>query len=203
MGSRSRQEQEGLVARLREEELSRRQRAILSAKEWCFSNVGGILHDGTLYYGNNPVNAINASDGSLLRKWDKGLSKQNKWPAGSDRDGRGHLVRAGDALINTATDTVVRSQSLADPTKILGVGHLGSEWHRELMLQKLSTEDAITAVGELPWIPCMQNWAPMQTTVWPQGDRLYIRTKDSLYCIGPKTPHHTPATAPASARTAE
>jgi hypothetical protein len=93
-------------------------------------------------------------------------------------------------------------QSLKNPTKVVGIGHIGSEYHRDLQLWEMSGEEAVRNIKELPWLPNIGDWATMQTTVWPQGNRLYVRSKDSLYCVGdPRHPYHRPAGTPAAART--
>lgn len=55
---------------------------------------------------------------------------------------------------------------------------------------------------------CYNSWGKPAFSVhtdscmYPQGDRLFIRTLSSLYCIGdPAKPWHTPESAPAAART--
>ncbi len=144
------------------------------------TNVGGLWHDGRILYGADPRDIVDAATGEVLSQ-----------PTGRDRrldgkEGRGHLVRAGDVLVTACNGTVVRVHDLADPSKVLAVNHVGSGYHRQIQLLEMPGEDAVRAIRELPWLPHASDWALLQTTPWPQGDRLYIRAKDTLWCVGTK-----------------
>ena len=60
---------------------------------------------------------------------------------------------------------------------------------------------------DIPWYGSNSFGKPMfsvhtDNCLYPQGNRLFVRTVASLYCLGDTTkPWHTPAGAPASART--
>ncbi len=140
--------------------------------------VGCLWDNGRILYGDDPRDMVDAATGEALTPPDV---RRDRLPG---KAGRGHLVRAGDVLIGTASGTVVRVHDLADPAKILAVNHVGSEYHRRIQLLEMSAEEAVKAIRDLPWLPHANDWAIMQTTPWPQGDRLYIRAKDTLWCIG-------------------
>ena len=159
------------------------------------TNVCGIFHDGKVLYGSDPTMMIRPDTGESVGA-----------PRGSRRieggECRGHLVRAGDVIVGTCRGTVVRVHDLKDPTKVVAVNHLGSEWQRQVQMLNLSAEEMVRAIRELPYMPNYADWAMMQSTPWPQGDRLYIRTRDTLYCIGDRAkPYHCPKGAPPAART--
>ncbi len=161
------------------------------------TNVGCIWHNGRIIYGADPRQIVDAATGEVLSP---PADRKSRLPGGA---GRGHLTRAGDVLIGTATGTAVRVHDLADPSKILALNHVGSEYHRQIQLLEMSGDEAVKAIEELPWLPHAADWAILQTTPWPQGDRLYIRAKDTLWCIGdPAKPYHSPLGAKAGAKTA-
>ena len=151
------------------------------------TDVGCILDGDRLLYGGNPMDMVNA---------ETGVEISNVGKKGKGGSARGHLTRAGDYLIGTCQGTDVRVQYLKDPNKVIAINAIGSEWHRQIQTWELPGEEAVKAIKACPWLPNAHNWALMQTTVWPQGNRLYIRAKDSLYCVGdPQQTYHSPAGA--------
>jgi len=160
------------------------------------TNVGCIRDNGRIIYGADATKMVDAETGEdMSGKADR----KSKMPGGACR---GHLTRAGSYLIGTCGGTIVRVHDLKDPKKVVAANHIGSEYHRKLQLWEMPVEQAVKNIKELPWLPNAEKWALMQTTPWPQGDRLYIRAKDTLYCIGdPKREYHSPAGAPPAAKT--
>jgi hypothetical protein len=151
------------------------------------SNIGPLLLDGLVFVGSG---AYDAATGAIKKD-----VRESRAPSG-------HLIHTGNDRIYTTTlhrDTYVYdAKKLGKPQS----HPLGSEWHRQLQLGAITLDEAKQALLELPWLPHVGKHFGGQTTPWPQGDRIYFRTHDTLYCIGdPTAPYRSPASAPAAART--
>jgi hypothetical protein len=156
------------------------------------TSVGCLFWEGRILCGSDLTFSLDAATGTS-RKLTVGKTIRGFGP-------RGHLLRTATCFISPCESQLFLFD-LKDPTRLLGQGALGSEWQRTVQLLETPPETILKMVLERHYLPTP---APhlMQTTPFPQGDRLYVRTRDSLYCIGdPAKPYHSPAGAPPQART--
>ena len=114
---------------------------------------------------------------------------------------RGHLILTADHIHGTGEEDLCGTYHAQHPVKLAGIGRCGSVWMRELLLGELPVEEVVQAIRERHYMPYWDDWTMFQTTPYAQGDRLYIRSRDSLFCIGSGASYHTPKGAPAAART--
>ena len=166
------------------------------------SRVGSLWFDGHILVGGNPQISVDPATGIATEhkiQWPRvdghRLSRAGKH--------RGHLIRTAKHIFGTGEEAKCASYTATHPVKIAGIGYCGSLWMRQLMLGELPLEEVLTAIRERHYMPYWDDWTYFQTTPYPQGNRLYIRSRDSLFCIGdPAKPYHSPAGTPAAARTA-
>ncbi len=166
------------------------------------SRVGSLWFDGRILVGENPQVSVDPTTGVATEHkihWPR-VNRQKMFRAGRHR---GHLVLTENHIFGTGEEAKCASYTATHPVKLAGIGRCGSVWMRELMLGELPVKEVIAAIRERHYMPSWGNWSYFQTTPYPQGNRLYIRSRDSLFCIGdPAKPYHSPAGAPAAARTA-
>jgi len=170
------------------------------------STTAGIFHKGKLYFPQKFF-TVDVATGDC-EVWHKGKDRHGKSYGGS----KGHAILAGDYLVYnghtneslSASGAITRGRTamvkLADPAVGVGVNHVGSLVHRQLQLGEISVEQVLRMIREHHYSP--EASLMMQTTPWAQGDRLYLRTRDTVFCVGdPSKPYHSPAEAPAAAKT--
>jgi outer membrane protein assembly factor BamB len=163
------------------------------------TRVGSLFLNGKIIIGETAERVVDPKTGVATEH-------EIRYPRSAKSAGRhrGHLVRVGKHLVATGNDIHTGIYHATVPAKLAGVGTTGSMWQRELQLGRIGPEDILKAIRERHYLPVYSNWAMMQTTPFAQGNRLYIRTRDTMYCIGdPDQPYHSPSGAPVDARTSE
>jgi hypothetical protein len=167
------------------------------------TRVGSLFLDGKIIIGETAERVVDPGTGTATKheiRYPR-TREYNYRPAGKHR---GHLIRVGEHLVATGNYIYTGVYHAMAPTKLAGVGFTGSKWQRELQLGEMGKEDVLKAIRERHFLPYYRNWSMMQTTPFSQGNRLYLRTRDTMYCIGdPNQPYHSPADAPKDARTEE
>ncbi len=167
------------------------------------TKVGSLWMNGKILLGQDPGKVLDPATGKVTETelHFRRTVETDLRPAGKHR---GHLVRAGAYLFATGSSDLVACYDASVPTKVVGVGRAGSKWQREVQLQKISAEEMTRIIRERHFLPHYREWSTMQSTPFAQGDRLYLRTRDTLYCIGdPNKPYHSPKSTPEEARTGE
>gem|GEM_PF-4769520 len=141
------------------------------------SEVGCLFVHGRIVLGSDPSVVLDPSTGRETVLPTAGSSRYRVRP-------RGHLIRAGDHLIAEGGDGRVAFYDPGNPAKVTAVNPTGSDWQRRVQLLQMPPDEVVQAILQRHFLPYYTSWSMAQTTPWPQGDRLYVRTRDTLYCIG-------------------
>ena len=156
------------------------------------SSVGCCYHDGRILCGGNPALVFDPDTGKEIPPAEP--PKRSRWRRVGQP--RGHLIRAGDYLFSQTGYCGVIVRALGDPANILAVNDIGSEWQRRLQLLQMPPDEMARVILDRHFMPYYSNWSMMQSTPYAQGERLYMRTRDTLYCVGdPARPYHSPSRA--------